>query len=142
MWFSSTCFLLCSLFNPATDGENLKKKQFQNTVAAIRHLRATNNIKVINPKKGIFSIVCSETMCQFEFTIFEFKGVSDHPPEDPRPIPPGGTSQAGNIALIIPSQMLTQLDQANIRKFMDGDMAIQLQTRSPENPIQFILPTR
>ena len=142
---SSTCFPLCSLFDPSTDGENLKRKQFEKTLADIRHLRDTNNINVIDPGKGIFSVVCSETTCKFEFTIFEYKGVTEYPQNLPPtfqgPIQTGETSQAGNITLIIPSQMLTPLDQTNIQKFMDGSMAIQLQTRTPQNPIQFILPT-
>ena len=141
---SSTCFPLCSLFDPSTDGQNLKKKKFQETLEGIRH-QDTNNINVIDHEKGEFSVTCSETTCEFEFTIFEYKGVTERPqnlpPDFQGPIQTGETSQAGNIALIIPSQMLTPLDQTNIQKFMDGNMAIQLQTRTPQNPIQFILPT-
>ena len=133
------CFPSYSLFDPSAKGENLRKKRFHDK---IRRLQGTNYIGIIDEERGIFSVLCSQTQCHFEFTIFEYKGETERqdnlPPGVQRLIPPGGKSQAGNIALIIPSQMLTPLDHDNIQKFMDGNMAIQLQTRTPQNPIQFI----
>ena len=87
---------------------------------------------------------CNKTACSFEITIFEYKGVIERPPNLPpgaSPYVPAGESHVGNIALIIPSQMLPELEHDNIRKFMDGNMAIKLQARVPGSPIQFILPS-
>ena len=90
------------------------------------------------------NVQCHQTVCKFEITIFEFKGqtyrLPNIPPGAPAYVPPEVSSEAGNIALIIPSRMLPQLDQEKIQEFMDRKMAIKLQARTAESPIQFILP--
>ena len=94
--------------------------------------------------KIVADATCNKTACSFEITIFEYKGVIERPPNLPpgaSPYVPAGESRVGNIALIIPSQMLPELERDNIRKFMDGNMAIKLQARVPGSPIQFILPS-
>ena len=101
----------------------------------------------------LVNALCHKTQCQFEITLFEYCGplAEDRGPN----LPPGAEHfdntadlqapplypTAGSIALIIPSQMLPKLEQEKIQQFMDGHMAIQLQARVPENPIQFIMPT-
>ena len=89
----------------------------------------------VDSDRSQIQVECSQTTCIFEFTVFEFVGEVERRPNLPpgsRSPQPGGNrveegvpSQAGNI----PSQMLPQLDQDKIQ-----------QARSPENPIQFILP--
>ena len=100
--------------------------------------------------KGI-KVTCNKTECIFEFTLYRFIGTFRALPNEPPGgglIPPGGfqggergSSQAGNIALIIPSQMLPELAQNDIQRFLDGEGAIQLHARSPGNPLQFVFPT-
>ena len=86
-------------------------------------------------------IMCSKTKCTFEFTLFEFKGISEQQQLPPGWVPRlGPSSSVGNIALIIPSQMLPELDRQSVQKFLDGNAAIRLQARVPGNPIEFILP--
>ena len=84
-------------------------------------------------------IMCSHTKCTFEFVLFKFIGPPPDVPEEERPQALEPSSSAGNIALIIPSQMLPELDKEKVQKFLDGNAAIQLQARVPGNPIQFIL---
>ena len=113
-----------------------------------RHSESGTSIRFKRSDNGDLKIVAdaesNETACRFEITIFEYKGVIERPPTLPpgaSPYVPAGESHVGNIALIIPSQMLPELERDNIRKFMDGKMAIQLQARVPGSPIQFILPS-
>ena len=103
----------------------------------------------VNGEHMIFANVqCYQTKCQFEITLFEYKGDTVRPAN----IPPGSvpycpledqtpSNAVGNIALIIPSQILPQLERDHIQRFMDGNMAIKLQARLPGSPIQFILPS-
>ena len=111
------CFPSYSLFYPSVEGKNLREKGFPDK---IRRLQATNNIGIIDKEKGIFSVLCSQTQCHFEFTIFEYKSVTEHPPNEPPDvkgtIQAGETSQAGNIAHINSSQTLTPLHQTNIQE--------------------------
>ena len=101
----------------------------------------------VDDDEGI-KVKCHNTECIFEFTIYKFIGTFRALPNIPPgggPVPPGGfrdggSSRAGNIALIIPSRMLPELDQEKIQEFLDGNAAIQLQARSPGSPIEFILP--
>ena len=95
------------------------------------------------------NVQCYQTKCEFEITVFEYKGPLS---EERGPnLPPGAITYdddmqqpsspvAGNIALIIPARMTSQLDQGQIQQFIDGHAAIQLFARVPDNPIQFIQP--
>jgi hypothetical protein len=130
----------------------------------VEKIWAKKNSATTSPDGGVFIVACEEiknelhilvnaecheTQCQFEITLFEYRGPL---PEERGPNLPPGAEQfdntslqesptTGSIALIIPSQMLHKLEQEKIQQFMDGHMAIQLHARVPENPIRFILPT-
>ena len=141
---------LYSLFRAAKNSPRLNIQQKLERYKATANKANNIQVVVVDSDRSQIQIECSQTTCIFEFTVFEFAGEVERRPNlspGSRPPQPGGNrgeegvaSQAGNIALISPSQMLPQLDRDKIQKFLDGNMAIQLQARSPENPIQFILP--
>ena len=144
--------LFFSLFVQSKDSERLKGMDFKSKLKSICTPPPANNrtdLEVVDEDHSDIreiKVECYQTTCVFEFTIFEFKGETELPPNLPPgssgPIPPRGqASQAGNIALIIPSQILPQLDQNKIQDFLNGNVAIKLQARTPRSPIQFILPT-
>ena len=140
---NSYSFFIKSIGSHWLQGRNFGRK-IQESINRSTH---TNNV-IIRAVEENFKISanirCHQTVCLLEITIFEFIGPTDRLPNIPpggHPyVPPDASSQAGNIALIIPSRMLPQLDQERIQEFMDGKMAIKLQARTAESPIQFILP--
>jgi hypothetical protein len=141
------------LFQKSAKAERLRQCGFEQKIYAKMNSDDEFECTEKHDEHYIFvNAECNNTRCQFEITLFEYQGpLREHrgpnlPPGAEQFGPPEGMSppvsptSPGNIALIIPSQMLPELERDKIQQFMDGNMAIQLQARVPGSPIQFILP--
>ena len=90
--------------------------------------------------KGI-PMECGKTDCIIEITLYRYCGHQKPKGQiEPTIISPKPQTTVGSVALIVPSHVLSVVQQKEFQRFLGGEGAIKLYASSFTNPLEFSPP--